>query len=112
MNESSSLEKIQVELDFTEEQYQEVEELSGINYTVKQIAVYFNVKPAMLQREFESHNSSFRFHYDRGRLIANASIETKNMKNATEGNTTSIQIFKKNFKQSRLNQLKEELFGL
>jgi hypothetical protein len=112
MNEFLSLEKIQVELDFSAEQYQEVEDLSAINYTVKDIAMYFNVKVMLLQREFDNVNSLFKFHFDRGRLIANAKVEMKNRKNAEEGNTTAIQIFKKNFKESKLIQLKQELFGI
>ena len=112
MNESTNLESKREGVELTVEECQQVEELAGINYTVKQIAMYFDIKPNLLQKEFDNLESKFRFHYERGRLISRAKIEKKTMKNAEEGNTTAAQIYTKNIIASRLNNLKHELFGI
>ena len=112
MSESLILEKKQYNIEFSDEQYKEVEELAGINYSVKNIAMYLGVDAALLQKEFDFPDSKLKYHYNRGRLIAQAIIEKKNKKNAEEGNTTAVQIFNKNTKETRLNQLKNELFGI
>lgn len=106
------LTKTQYHIDFTEEQYKEVEELAGLNYLVKQIAMYFDVNAALLQKEFDKEDSRFNYHVKRGKLFSRTLVERKNLNSAKDGNTTSIQIFRKMAEENRLNQLKNELFGL
>jgi molybdenum cofactor biosynthesis enzyme len=90
-------------MEFTEEQLLIVENLAGINYTIRQIAMYFNVSSTSL------HNA---YHFDRGKLMASADVDMKLLTSAKDGNLTAAAMFKKAEKESRINNLKNELFGL
>lgn len=87
-------------MDFTEDQISQIEGLAGLNYTVRQIAMYLDVDPRFLQREFDDLESTFRYHYDRGKLIAQANIDMKLFDAANGSNLTAIQQFEK-IKQAR-----------
>ncbi len=110
MSESTNLERKQISL--SENEYTEVENMAGLNYTVKQMAMYLDVSPTGLQKEFDNPDSELRYRYDRGKLIAQTAIESANQKNAKEGNTTAIQIQVKNKAASEMKQLIYELFGV
>lgn len=75
---------------FTDKQKLEIEKLAAINYTVKQTAVYLDIEPRLLQREFEIKESEFRHHYDRGRLITQAKIDMALVESAEKQNMTAI----------------------
>lgn len=80
---------------FTDEQIKEIEELAGLNYTVKKIAMFLNVHPGELQAEFINPDSSFRYHYDRGRLFSQAKIDMALQTAAVGQNMTAIQQLEK-----------------
>ena len=82
-------------MELTQEQKQTVEQLAGLNYTVRQIALYLGIDPDTLQREFENLESPFRYHYDRGRLIARASVDMQALESAKGGNITAMQQYEK-----------------
>ena len=108
---SSEIEK-KKNIELTADNYQDIENLAGTNYTVKQIAMYLNVSHWDLQRAYEDTESEFRYHYDRGKLIVNAKIDTQASDLAQKGNLTAVQIYKKSAQETKLNQLKYEYFGL
>ena len=76
---------------FTNEQIEEIEKLAGLNYTIKQIALYFAIDVNKLQKEFNDNNSEFRYHFDRGRLISQAQIDMQSLDLAKGGNITAMQ---------------------
>lgn len=82
-------------MDFTEDQINEIEKLAGLNYTVKQIAMYLDIPPGDLQEQFDDPDSDFRYHFDRGRLIAQAKIDMQTQQSAENGNLTAAQTLEK-----------------
>lgn len=82
-------------MDFTTEQIESIEKLAGLNYTIKQIALYLDIDPTILYREYVDKNSVFRYRFDRGRLIAQADVDQKLLTNAKNGNLTAMQQFEK-----------------
>ena len=99
-------------MEFTEEQLEIIENLAGINYTVRQIAMYFDISLQQLYLEYENKESEFAYHFDRGKLMANADVDMKLLQDARAGNLTAAAMFKKAEKASRITNLKTELFGL
>lgn len=99
-------------MEFTAEQLETIESLAGINYTIRQIAMYFDVTPQLLYNEYEDKESEFAYHFDRGRLMASADVDMQLLKDAKSGNLTAAAMFKKAEKSSRINNLKAQLFGL
>lgn len=96
---------------FTDEQLKEIEQLAGINYSVRQIAMYFEFDKAELQKEFEDKESVFRYHYDRGQLIAQAEIDKATLESAKKGNITAQLRYDKKLKDLTIKQAKERIFG-
>jgi len=99
-------------MEFTPEQFEVIENLAGINYNIKQVAMYFDVSPQLLHNEYADKESEFTYHYDRGRLMASADVDMKLLTDAKNGNLTAAAMFKKAETSSRINNLKQELFGL
>ena len=99
-------------MEFTPEQFETIESLAGINYTIRQIAMYFGISAQLLYNEYEDKESEFTYHFDRGVLMASADVDMKLLSAAKEGNLTAAAMFKKAEKESRINNLKNELFGL
>ena len=99
-------------MEFTPEQHEIIENLAGINYTIKQIAMYFDISPVLLYNEYDNKDSEFSYHFDRGRLMASADVDMKLLSDAKSGNLTAAAMFKKAEKASKINNLKTELFGL
>lgn len=99
-------------MQLTDKQKADIERLGAINYTLKQVAMYLGIRHDAVLEEYQNEDSDFRYHYDRGQLIAQADIDTEVMKSAKDGNLTATAIYKKSEKQNRLNNLKNELFGI
>ena len=78
-------------MNFTDQQIEEIEKLSALNYTVKNIAVYLNIRIVDLQNEFDIKESVFRYHYFRGPLVSQANIDIQVVNSAEKGNLTAIQ---------------------
>ena len=78
-------------MDFTPEQIEEIESLAGINYTVKQIAMYLNIPAGELYRQFEIKDSILRYHYDRGKLLSQAQVDMALLSSAKGSNQTAVQ---------------------
>lgn len=94
---------------FTEDQTKQIEDLAGMNYTVKQIAMYLDVDHRWLQREFEDHESEFRYRYNRGRLIAQADIDMKLLESAKGSNLTAMQQFEKIRQARHFENMRDQL---
>jgi len=99
------------EQDTIPEQYREVENLAGLGYTIRQLSMYFNRDFQQLLLEYADENSPFRYHYDRGRLIARARVDMATLESAQKGNISAQQIFNKRSKEQQYKTLKEQLFG-
>lgn len=91
------------------EQLDEISKLAGINYSIEEIAMYLDVDPDELEREYNLEDSDVRYHYDRGRLVNQAQIDMANMDRAKDGNLTSIEQWKKDAKAKKLENFKRQL---
>lgn len=80
---------------FTQEQIETIESLAGINYAVKQIAMYLGVPVKDLQNEFNDIDSKFRYHYNRGKLMSQAMVDMKLLESAKGSNLTAMQQLEK-----------------
>lgn len=96
---------------FTEEQVNEIEDLAAVNYTIRQIAMYLDIPLCDITSEFDNPESEFRYHYERGQLIAQFKIDKANLDSAKKGNITAQQRYDKKVKENRLRQAKERIFG-
>ena len=95
-------------MNFTNEQTEEIEKLAGLNYTIKQIALYFAIDPNKLQKEFNDSDSTFRYHFDRGRLIAQAEIDMQTLILAKGGNITAMQRLDKIRKSKQFEIIRDQ----
>jgi hypothetical protein len=82
-------------MEFTPEQFKTFEELSSINYSLQDIATYLDIDYKSVLQEFNMPDSPVKFHYDRGKLIAQAEIDKANLKKAKDGSSASILQWKK-----------------
>ena len=94
---------------FSAENYKELEELAALNYSIRQIAMYFNVNPAEMYREFDDPNSEIKYYYERGQLVAQANIDRANLKSAMTGNISAIERYDKKTRQIRYQQAKARI---
>ena len=97
-------------MNFTNEQIEEIENLAGINYTVRQIAMYFDIPVNELQKQFDNKESVFRYHYDRGRLISQAKVDMDLLTSAQGGNMTAKQQFEKIRQTRHFENLRDQMF--
>lgn len=80
---------------FTNEQKKIIEDLAGLNYTIKHIAMYLDIKVSFLYQDYNDQKSEFRYHYDRGKLLSQADIDMQSLQAAKKGNMTAMQQFEK-----------------
>lgn len=96
-------------MELTEEQIKAIEELAGMPWDPEKICHYLDLDQEEFMKEFHTPDSSIRYHYDRGLLIAQADIDRANLQRARDGNQTSIQQYKKEFNQHKLDNYKKKL---
>ena len=94
----------------SQEEYEQIEDLSAANYGVDKIALYLSQDKAEFRREWEKADSLVRHHYDRGQLVADFEINQKLLENARSGNITAAQIFEKNRERVQVENLKEQIY--
>ena len=90
----------------TDEQYKSIEDLAGISYSPKQIALYLDVPLLEFMDDFNDPDSKIRYHFDRGALISQADIDMKTLKQAKDGNVTSVAQWKKDAFNRRIENYK------
>lgn len=100
-----------LQMQFTEEQLKEIENLAALNYSVRQVAMYFNLKISDLFDEYQDNDSAFRYHYDRGQLVAQAQIDAATLDSAKKGNITAALRYDKKARENKLSQAKNRIFG-
>lgn len=96
---------------FTDEQIKDIEDLSAINYSVRKIAMYLDIPAGKIYMEYNNPESEFRYHYDRGKLVAQALIDKANLESAKKGNISAIQQYRKKYNENKLQEAKERIFG-
>lgn len=82
-------------LQLSEEQYLQVEQMAAVNYGPREVAVYLGVDVKLFKNEFTNPDTKIHYHYARGVLKATAEVDMKLLENATSGNITATQEYKK-----------------
>jgi len=96
----------------SQEEFEQIEDLAGCNYSPVQIAKYLSVPRVDFMAAYNKPNHLVRFHYDKGQLQADADINMKALETAKAGNQTAMQIYFKQRDQVKLENLKNHiLFG-
>lgn len=97
---------------FSDEELQQIEDLAASNYSPEKIALYFSLDKKEFLKLYNDRGSLVRFHYDRGTLVAEFEINQKQLELAKSGNITAAQIFLKESENNRVrNILRKTLFG-
>ena len=93
----------------TQEQKEQLEELAGCGWQPQDIAVYFNVDKKIFVKEWNDDNSEVAYHYKRGVLLAQASVDMQVLQSAKSGNLKAVSQFKKHLDKTALNNQKKRL---
>ncbi|WP_116787630.1 hypothetical protein [Flavobacterium psychrotrophum] len=89
-----------------------VEDLAGANYSPEKIALYLQVEKTAFLKEWYQLGSDVRQAYDRGRLVAEFSINQKQLELAKSGNITAAQVYFKEAERLRVEEIRNRiLFG-
>jgi hypothetical protein len=101
-----------LELTFSEEEYTDIHNLAGCNYSPEKIALYLDVDKKAFWDVWYQKESEVRKAYERGKLVAEFSINNKQKEMAEAGNITAAQIFLKEAERTETNNIRNRiLFG-
>ena len=107
-------------MDLTPEQLKTIEQLGGLHYSAKRVAMYMDLDRKEFLSEFHTNENdpdyksgNIRYHYDRGLLLAQTEVDKGTLKRARDGNLTSLAQFKKdvifqNFENAKNRKLYQE----
>ncbi len=98
-------------MNLNEDQITELETLSGCNYTLKQVAMYFNLPYKEVMAAYQDEKSTLRYHYDRGKLIVQAQIDIQATSSAQNGNLTAMQRLDKISAQREFINSRDEMIN-
>ncbi len=103
-------------MELSADQIKTVEILSGNQFSPGQIAMIMNLPKeefVMLcdisETDPDYKSGHVKFHYDRGVLIAKAEVDKGTLKRAKDGNQTSIQQYKKDVWQQKIESEKQKI---
>lgn len=97
-------------LKFSQEEYEEIEDLASIGYNDAKIALYFDVSYKDFKKEFNDPNSLVKRHYNIGLTKSDASIGLALVANAAAGNITAIQQLEKLRKKTKVELIKQQIY--
>jgi IS30 family transposase len=96
---------------FSPEQQKKIEELSGINYSLRKIAMYLDIKPSVIESEYRNPESEFRYRYDRGQLIKEAERDMSLSEASKNGSITAIQHLDTKLEKRKMDEFKDRLLN-
>jgi hypothetical protein len=95
-------------LDLTPEQYEEIEKLAGVNWSVDDIAKNLDIDPVEFQTAFDAPGSKIKWHYERGILLVKGKSQMELYNSAITGNVTAMQQMEKARAANKLEQVKKK----
>jgi hypothetical protein len=102
---------IQNDLQLTEEQYLTIEQLAGVNYGPKEIAMYLSLDLAKFLMACQNPDHKINYHYARGVLVAQFEVDNKLLDNAKSGNITATQEYKKASDKKKFDNHKRRILN-
>jgi hypothetical protein len=97
------------EVRLSQEQLEELEDLSGAGYCIEKIALYFDIPKKKMKTDYLQEDSWVRYHYDRGILLTDAKAGIELSKSASTGSITAIQQLAKLRNTQNLEQLRKRI---
>ena len=88
----------------------EIETLSAINYSFKQMALYLNLPLKLFIEEAKTQDSEIWDAIQRGELQADFDIQKKILDNAVSGNITAVQVYEKSKSKKETANLLPRIF--
>lgn len=98
-------------MEFTEEQLSQVKTFAALNYTVRQMALCFDMSIDLLYIEYNDELSEFRKAYETGKGSATYKIDAANYENAIKGSIQAINRYDKQVRENKISAAKERIFG-
>ena len=95
-------------------QLENLEELAGMGWTKRDLALYFGIHLTRFLNECDNGEmieGTIKYHYERGITLRRAAVDIELSSTAEGGNLTAIQIYKKEMEKSKLTQFKEDLLN-
>lgn len=102
---------IQNDLELTEEQYETIEKLAGVNYGPKDIAMYLSLDLEKFLWACKNPDHKINYHYARGVLVAQFEVDNKLLDNAKSGNITATQEYKKASDKKKFENHKKRILN-
>ncbi len=103
-------------MELNADQIKGIETLAGNQFSPSQIAMImsFNINEFVTLCDIDENDPDYKpghvkFHYDRGVLLSKAEVDKGTLKRAKDGNQTSIQQFKKDVWQQKIDQEKQKI---
>lgn len=97
-------------IEITQTILEEIEQLSAVNYSYAQMALYLNLPKALFIQEAKTKDSDIWDAIQRGALQADFTIQEKLLENAKTGNITAAQTYEKNKAKKETENLKARIF--
>lgn len=90
---------------------QTVERLAAVNYSFDEMAIYVGMKKSTFRKEATTEDSVIWTAIQRGKLKVKFDIDDKLSQNASSGNITAAQIWKKNYDEAEFQRYKDLVYG-
>ena len=97
---------------FSDDELISIEDLAGCNYSPEKIALYLEIEKKLFLQFWYKKDSEVRKAYDRGQLVAEYKVNSKQKELAESGNITAAQIFLKESENTKIENIRNQiLFG-
>ena len=92
-----------------EETVQELQRLSALGYSVRDMAMYFDFDYGQFKTEADNPDSEIAYNIKRGKLILRANVDMRISESAENGNITAVQQLAKSLREKNYNDLLNSL---
>lgn len=91
------------------ETIQELQRLSALGYSLKDMAMYFDYDYGQFKAEADNPDSDIAYNIKRGKLILRANVDMRISESAENGNITAVQQLAKSMREKNYNDLLNSL---
>lgn len=92
-----------------DETIQELQRLSALGYSLRDMAMYFNFDYRQFKAEADDPDSEVAYNIKRGKLILKANVDMRTAESAENGNITAVQQLAKSMREKNYNDLLNSL---
>lgn len=87
----------------------ELQRLSALGYSVRDMAMYFDFDYGQFKAEADNPDSEIAYNIKRGKLILRANVDMRISESAENGNITAVQQLAKSMREKNYNDLLNSL---